>query len=81
MYCLDYAEGCHPGNQLSFMLHEITGINILGVSFGVCIVSVHVRIVFALQPYIVATIRMHYDAILFSIDASRMKTFIKNQYS
>ena len=34
-----------------------------------------------LQPYIAATVRMHSDAIFFSIGASRMKMFIKNQCS
>ena len=34
-----------------------------------------------LQPSLAAMVRMYSDAILFSIGASRMKTFIKNQRS
>ena len=34
-----------------------------------------------LQPYVVATVRIHSDAIFSSISASQMKTFIKNQCS
>ena len=32
-----------------------------------------------LQPYVASTVRMHSDATFFSIGASLMKTFIKNQ--
>ena len=34
-----------------------------------------------LQPYVNVTERMHSDAIFFSVGASEMKTFIKNQCS
>ena len=80
MHCLDDAETPHPSNQLSFMLHEL-------VFFGCHLQFALYPYTFAsysdsctiLQPYIAATVRMRYDAIIFSNNASRMEKFIKNQ--
>ena len=78
MYCLDYAERPHLGNQLSFILHELMvffGCHsqfalypYLLASFGSCKI---------LQPYIAVTVQMHSDAVFASIDASGVKTSIK----
>ena len=79
MYCLDYAE--RPGNQLSFMLHELVflGCHSQFTSYPYTFAS-YLHSCKILQPYVAATVRMHSHAIFSSIGASRMKTFIKNQY-
>ena len=81
MYYLDYAEKPHSGNQLSFMLHELVflGCHSQFASYPYTFAS-HSHICNILQQYVVVTVRMHSDAIFSSIGASRMKTFIKNQY-
>ena len=81
MYCLDYAERPHPGNQLSFMLHELVllGCHSQFVSYPYTF-ALYSHCCKSLQPYVAATVRMHSDAIFSSIGASRMKTLIKNKY-
>ena len=82
MYCLNYAERPHPGNQLSFMLHELEflGCQLQVASYPYTFAS-YSHSCKILQPYVAATLRMHSEAIFFSIGASRLKTFIKNQRS
>ena len=76
MYCLDYAE--RP--QLSLMLHELVFLECHSqfASYPYTFAS-YADSCKILQPCVVATVRMHSDAIYSSIGASRMKTFIKNQ--
>ena len=81
MYCLDYAKIPHPGDQLSFMLHKL-------VFLGCHLQFALYRYMFALYLHsckilqnVAAMVQMHSDAIFFSIDASQMKTFTKNQCS
>ena len=80
MYSLDDAERPHPGNQLSFMLHELVFLwcHSQFASYPYTLAS-YLHNCKILQPYVVATVLLHSDAIFFSIGASRIKTFIKNQ--
>ena len=80
MYCLDYVERPHPGNQLSFMLHELVflGCHSKLASYPYTFTS-HSHSCKILQLFVASTVQMHSDAIFFSIGASRIKTFIKNQ--
>ena len=81
MYCFDNAERPHPCSQLSFMLDELVflGCHSQFASYLYTFASYsHSRKI--LQLCVVATVRMHSDAIFSSIGASRMKTFIRNQY-
>ena len=82
MYCFDYPERHHPGNQLSFMLHKLMflGCHLEFASYPYTFAS-YSHSCKILQPYVVATVRVHSDAIFSSIGASLMKTFIKNQCS
>ena len=74
MYCLDYAERPRPGNQLSFMLHELVFLECHSQfsSYPYTFAS-YLHSCKILQLYVVATVRMPSDAIFFSIGASRMK--------
>ena len=79
MYCLDYAEIPQPGNQLSFMLHELVLLEyhsqFASYPYSFASYSYSCKI---LQSYLAATVLMHSDAVFFSISASRMNTSIKN---
>ena len=81
MYRLDYAERPPPGNQLSFRLHELVFLGrhsqFASYPYTFASYSHSCRI---LQPCVLATVRIHSDAIFSSIGASRMKTLIKNQH-
>ena len=68
MYCLDYAERPYPGNQLSFMLHDLVLLE-RDSQFASYWHSYKI-----LHPYVAATVPMHFSAIFFSIGASKMKT-------
>ena len=73
MYCLGYPERPHPCNQLFFMLHELV---FLGYLSRFASYSYSCQI---LQPYIAGMVQMHSDGLFFSVGASQIKTFIKNQ--
>ena len=82
MSYLDYAERPQPDNQQSFMPHELV---FLGYRLHFTSYPLLIRFVFAdsysskiLQPFIAATVRIHSDAVFFSIVVSRMKRFVKN---
>ena len=78
MYCLGYAERPQPDNQLSFMLHGLVflayHLQFASYLYSFASYSYSCKI---LQPYVVARVRMHSDAVFASICASRTKTFIK----
>ena len=71
MYCLDYAERPHPGNQLSFMLHELVflGCHTQFASYPYTFAS-YLHSCKILQPCVVAMVRMHSNAPFSSIGAS-----------
>ena len=90
MHYLDYAERPHPGNQLSFMMYELVCHSQFAsypytfASYPYTFAS-YLHSCKILEPCVVATVRMHSNAIFSSIGASRtrgsrMKKFIKNQY-
>ena len=78
MYCLDDAEIPHSGNQLSFILHELIFLGwhtqIASYRYMFASYSYGCKI---LQPYVAATVRMRFDAVLSSTGALLMKTVIK----
>ena len=80
MYCLDYAEKPQLCNQLNFMLYELVFLECQFASYRYTSVR-YSHTCTILQPYVVGTVRMHSDAIFFSVGAPRMKTFIKSQCS
>ena len=73
------AEIPQPGNQLSFMLHELVFLECLSqiasYPYKFAPYSYSCKI---LQPYVAATVRMRSDAVLSSNGALLMKTVIKN---
>ena len=79
MYCLDYAERPHPGNQLFLCCMNWYSWGVIRSSHTYSFAS-YSHSCKILQPCVVATVRMHSNAIFSSISVSRMKTFIKNQY-
>ena len=82
MCCADYAERSHPCNQLYFMLHELVLLwyHSQFASYPYLFVSDSYSCKI-LQPYVVATVREHSDAVFSSIGGCLMKTFTKNQCS
>ena len=68
-----------PGNQLSFMLHELVFLachsQIALYPYTFASYSYGCKI---LQPYVAATVQMRSDAVLSSTGALLMKTFMKN---
>ena len=81
MCCLDYAERSHPGNQLSFMLHELVflGCHLQFASY-LYMFALYWHSYKLLQPYVAATVWMHSDVTFSSIGASRTKN-IQHQIS
>ena len=79
MYGLDYTERPQPDNLLSFMLHELVFFGyhsqITSYPYSFALYSYSCKI---LQPYVVATVQMHSNAVFSFIGASRMKAVIKN---
>ena len=67
MYCLDHAERPHPDDQLSFMLHEqvFLGCHSQFPSYPYTFAS-YSHSCNILKLYVVATVRMHSDALLYT---------------
>ena len=72
------AEIYQPGNQLSFMLHELVflGCHSQFASYPYTFASYSYSCKI-LQPYVVATVRMHSDAVSSSTNTLLMKPVIK----
>ena len=68
-----------PGNQLSFMLHELVflGCHSQFASYPYTFASYSYSCK-SLQPYVAATVRIHSDEVLSSTRALLMKTVMKN---
>ena len=78
MYFSDNAESLQLYNLLSSMLHDLLFLgyqsHFASYPYSFASYSYSYKI---LQPYVTATVRIHYDAVLSSAGATLMKTAIK----